>query len=127
MTWETSLRCSARVRALFTGVRGRGILRTSPLRSSRKFSLEGCGTLQRKEGDIVFLLPPFPNEGVELLHEEVPQRSHLTMLGDECTKPRKGEHLAFRVVSLYQSVAVEEGCFASFQDGLFLLVAHPRH
>src|SRR5688572_11637593 len=30
MTWETSLRCSARVRALFTGVRGRGILRSSP-------------------------------------------------------------------------------------------------
>src|SRR5829696_1670960 len=28
MTWETSLRCSPRVRALFTGVRGRGILRS---------------------------------------------------------------------------------------------------
>src|SRR5215210_3852968 len=49
------------------------------------------------------------------------------MLGDERTKPRKAEHLTLRVVSLYEAVAVEEGCFASFQDGLLLLIAHPRH
>ena len=30
-------------------------------------SAKGCGTLQRKEGDVVLLLPPLPYEGVELL------------------------------------------------------------
>jgi len=49
------------------------------------------------------------------------------MLGDERTKPRKAEHLTPRVVSLYEAVAVEEGSFATFQDSLLLLIAHPRH
>ena len=46
-----------------------------------------CGTLERKEGDVVLLLPPLPDVGVELLDEEVPQRPLLliTVLGDECT------------------------------------------
>jgi hypothetical protein len=39
----------------------------------------------------------------------------------------KGEHLTLRVMGLYQPVAVEEGYLASFQDGLLLLVTHPRH
>jgi hypothetical protein len=33
---------------------------------------QGCGTLERKEGDVVLLLPALPYEGVEFLHEEVP-------------------------------------------------------
>jgi hypothetical protein len=42
-------------------------------------------------------------EGVELLHQEVSQRPLLLgLLGDERTKPGKVEHLALRVVSLYQ-------------------------
>src|SRR5829696_944273 len=38
MSWNTSLRCTEQVRALFTEVRGRRILRTSGFRSSAKFS-----------------------------------------------------------------------------------------
>src|SRR5215211_8153271 len=49
------------------------------------------------------------------------------MLGDERSKLREAEHLTLGVVSLYQPVAVEEGCFASVQDGLLLLIAPPRH
>jgi hypothetical protein len=53
----------------------------------------GCGTLQRKEGDVVLLLPPLPDVGVELLHEEVLQRPLLliTVLGDECMWTRGTE------------------------------------
>jgi hypothetical protein len=40
------------------------------------------GPLDRKEGDVVLLLPTLPDEGVKLLHQEVPQRSLLTVLGD---------------------------------------------
>src|SRR5215208_4155868 len=51
-----------------------------------------------------------PYEGVEFLQAEIPQRPLLlsTVLGDERTKPGKAEHLALRVVGLYQPVAVEE-------------------
>ena len=34
------------------------------------------------------------------------------MLGDERSKLRKAEHSALGVMGLYQSVAVEESCFA---------------
>jgi hypothetical protein len=42
---------------------------------------------KHKEDDIVLLLPAFANEGVELLHEKVPQRPLLliSVLGEECT------------------------------------------
>ncbi len=30
------------------------------------------GTLQRKEGDVILLLPTLPNEGVKLLQQKVP-------------------------------------------------------
>src|SRR3712207_2994605 len=49
------------------------------------------------------------------------------MLGDKRPQPWEAEHLTFGVVSLYQPVAVEEGCFTSFQGDLFLLITHPRH
>jgi hypothetical protein len=58
---------------LFIQVPRRGILRTSPVRSSKKFSLE-CGASQRQKGDVVLLLPALSRERVELLHQEVPQR-----------------------------------------------------
>jgi hypothetical protein len=44
---------------------------------------------------------------------------------DECTQPRETEHLTLRIVCLYQPVAVEEGCLASIEFDLPLLVAHP--
>jgi hypothetical protein len=84
-------------------------------------------TFQRKEGDVVLLLPTLPYEGVKLLHEEVPQRFLLTAPRDESTKSRKAEHLALRIMSLYQPVAVEEGAIASIEHYLLHLVAHPRH
>src|SRR5215217_2022206 len=43
------------------------------------------------------------------------------------SKPGEAEHLALGVMGLYQAVAIEEGYFASVQDGLLLLIAHPRH
>src|SRR5215218_4852215 len=49
------------------------------------------------------------------------------MLGYKRPKPRKAEHLAFRVVGLYQTVAIEEGCLAAIQDYLLLLITHLRH
>src|ERR671917_334358 len=49
------------------------------------------------------------------------------MLADECTQPRETKHLTLRLVSFYQPVAVEEGCFADVQSGLLLLITHPRH
>jgi hypothetical protein len=33
-------------------------------------SASGRGTSERKESDVVLLLPALPNEGVELLHQE---------------------------------------------------------
>ena len=38
------------------------------------------------------------------------------MLGDKDAQPGEAEHLPFGIVSLYQPVAVEEGCLPSFQD-----------
>src|SRR5215213_2751608 len=88
----------------------------------------GGGTLERKEGDIVLLLPAFSNEGVELPQEKVPQRSLLSsVLCDERPKPREAEHLALRIVGLYQPVAVEEGAIVPLQYYLFLLITHSRH
>src|SRR5215211_5385141 len=88
----------------------------------------GGGTLERKEGDIVLLLPAFSNEGVELPQEKVPQRSLLSsVLCYLLPKPGEAEHLALGVVGLYQAVAIEEGYFAGVQDGLLLLIAHLRH
>src|SRR5215203_3269336 len=49
------------------------------------------------------------------------------MLGDESTKSREAEHLAFGVVGLYQAVAVEEGAVASIEHDLVLLVVHAQH
>src|SRR5215217_4661599 len=87
----------------------------------------GCGTLQRKEGDVVLLLPALPYEGVKLFQEEVSQCSLLTVLGDERTKPRKAEHLTLRIVGLYQPVGVEQDAFAVIEFDLLLFVFHPRH
>src|SRR5215207_1732734 len=49
------------------------------------------------------------------------------MLGYKRPKPRKAEHLAFRVVCLYQTVAIEEGYLTAIQDYLLLLITHLRH
>src|SRR5215213_9401333 len=49
------------------------------LRSSGSYR----GALQRKEGDVVLLLPSLSNEGVELLHEEAHQRPLVAASGDE--------------------------------------------
>src|SRR5215212_394470 len=49
------------------------------------------------------------------------------MLGYKRPKLRKAEHLAFRVVCLYQTIAIEEGCLAAVQDYLLLLITHRRH
>src|SRR5688572_18666266 len=49
------------------------------------------------------------------------------MLGDESKKPREAEHLTFRVVGLYQPVAVEQCCLAGIEHYLVLLVVHFRH
>ncbi len=51
----------------------------------------------------------------------------LAWFRDERTKPREAEHLTLRVVGLYQTVAVEKGCFASIKHYLLLLVAHAWH
>src|SRR5215217_7889358 len=87
----------------------------------------GCGTLQRKEGDVILLLPALPYEGMKLFQEEVSQCSLLTVLGNKRTKPGKAEHLALRVVGLYQPVGVEQDTFAVIDFDLLLLVTHPRH
>jgi hypothetical protein len=43
------------------------------------------GALQRKEGDVVLLLPALSNEGVQFLHQKLTQRPLLlNVLGDEC-------------------------------------------
>jgi hypothetical protein len=49
------------------------------------------------------------------------------VLRHERPKPREAEHLAFRVVGLYQPVAVEQDALASIDHYLLLLVAHPWH
>src|SRR5215213_4414532 len=91
-------------------------------------SARRCGTPQRKDGDVVLLLPALPYEGVELLHQELPQRPLLlSVLSDERTKLRKAEHLTLRVMSLYEAVAVEQCCLARIEHYLLLLVAHARH
>ena len=84
------------------------------------------GTLQPKEGDVILLLPTLPNEGVKLLQQKS-LAALFTVLGDESTKSWEAKHLTFRVVSLYEPVAVEEGCLTSLQGDLLLLIAHPRH
>src|ERR687889_2012934 len=86
------------------------------------------GALQRKEGDVVLLLPALPYEGVKLLHQEGAQRPLiLTVMGDERPKPREAEHLTLGVVCLYQPVAVEEDALPNIEFDLLLFVAHPRH
>ena len=56
-------------------------------------------------------------------------KSHslLSVLGDERPKPRDAEHLAFWVVSLYKTVAVEQDALASIEHYLLLLIATCRH
>src|SRR5215207_216163 len=90
-------------------------------------SASGRGTSKRKEGYVVLLFPTLPYEGVEFLQAEIPQRALLTMLGNKRPKPWEAEHLAHGVMSLYQPVTVEQYCLTSFQGGLLLLIAHPRH
>src|ERR687891_707175 len=41
--------------------------------------------------------------------------------------PWEAEHLAFRVVSLDQAIAVEQDSLALLQLDLLLLIGHPRH
>ena len=67
------------------------------------------------------MLPTLFHEGVELLHEEVPKRSLLTMLGDVRPKSRKAKHLSLGVVGLDQPVSVEEGAVALLEYYLLLL------
>src|SRR5215217_2381867 len=87
-----------------------------PLRPSLPPYSPSCrGALQGKEGDVVFLLPTLPYEGVEFLQEKVPQRSFLTVLGYECPKPRETKHLTLRIVSFYQPIAVEQDALAPFE------------
>src|SRR5215204_867927 len=102
----------------FSEVRRHGVLRSSA---------RGCGTPQRKEGDVVLLLPALSNEGVELLQEQVPKRSLLTVLGDERTKLRKAEHSPLGVMGFHQPVAVEQHAPTLSERGLSLLIAHPCH
>src|SRR5215208_7464930 len=109
---------------MFSGAQAR--YSTSPP-SSPPYSPSCRGALQRKEGDVVLLLPALTYEGVKLLHQEVPQSPLLCVLGDESTKPREAEHLTLGVVSLYQPVAVEEHTLPNIEFDLLLLVAHPRH
>src|SRR3712207_7185861 len=45
---------------------------------------------------VVLLLPTLPHEGVESLHQEVPQRPLLIVLGHKRTQPWKAEHLTLR-------------------------------
>jgi hypothetical protein len=47
------------------------------------YSAWGCGTLERKEGDVVLLLPTLPYEGVQFLHQEVPYGPLHSVLGDQ--------------------------------------------
>ena|SRR5215204_353177 len=56
-----------------------------------------------------------------------PPVSPLTLLGDECPKPREAEHLTLRIVGLYQTITVEEDALATIELYLLLLVTHPRH
>ena len=49
------------------------------------------------------------------------------MLGDERLKTAKAENLAFRVVGLYQPVAVEEGAVAGIEHRFLLLVGYSGH
>src|SRR5215210_9030603 len=49
------------------------------------------------------------------------------MLGDQLSQPGEAEHLALRVVGLYQPVAVEECTLTHSQDDLLFLVVHTRH
>src|ERR687898_2392524 len=90
-------------------------------------SAQGRGTPQRKEGDVILLFPTLPNEGVEFLQAEIPQRVLLTLLVNKRPKPREADHLAFRIVGLYQPVAVEKDIIARLEHYLLLLVTHPRH
>src|SRR5215211_2258451 len=74
--------------------------------------------------------PPVPNppyERIELLYECLIQRLLLTMLADECTQPRKAEHLPLGVMGLNQAVSVEESAIALLEYYLLLLIAHLRH
>src|SRR5215207_6394364 len=86
-------------------------------------------SFQRHQGYVIFLLPALSGEGVELLHQQVHQRPlFLTVvLRDECLQTGEAEHLAFGVVRLNQSVAVEQDALAGLQDGFLLLVAHAWH
>src|SRR5215208_885129 len=49
------------------------------------------------------------------------------MRRDESLQPREAEHLPLGVVSLYQTVAVEEDAVALLQHSLLLLVEHAGH
>src|SRR5215213_8350814 len=106
-----------------------GLMGQTELRHNGVIGSSGSyrGALQRKEGDVILLLPALPHEGVKLFQEEVPQRSLLTMLGDERPKPREAEHLALGVVGLYQPIAVEQHAATLSQRDLPLLIAHPGH
>ena len=94
------------------------------LRSSGSYR----GALQRKEGDVVLLLPALPHEGVELLHQRGAQvRSAHRMLAQEIPKARVSKHLTVGVMRFYEPVGVQENSLSRFEDSLFLFVAHLRH
>ena len=106
------IRCSDLLRSLLHLQASQMMAKFLPLALIHPMCLEGAfcevsassrGTLQRKEGDVVLLLPPLPGEAPQLLHQggaKIPPT--FGALAQETSKAGRSEHLAFRVMPTFR-------------------------
>src|ERR671917_443883 len=84
-------------------------------------------SLERHEGDVVFLLPVAPNELSQLGETLVDEVLASAAVLDNRLEPWKAEHLAGTVVRLDKAITVEQNALAGSEIGLVLLVGHIGH
>src|ERR671910_1626176 len=84
-------------------------------------------SLERQQGNVIFLLPLFSSELLQLGQQRIDQRRGAWVCTNKSLHSWGTKHLTPRVVSLDQPIAVEEHAIARREGPLLLLVAHARH
>src|SRR5215218_366704 len=86
-----------------------------------------CRSLQGNQGDVIFLLPLISGELLQLGQQRINQRRTAWVCTNKLLQSWSTKHLTPWVVSLDQSIAVEEDTLSRLQCDLLLFVAHVGH
>src|SRR5918995_5206201 len=84
-------------------------------------------SLERQQGNVIFLLPLISGELLQLGQQRIDQRRTAWVCTNKPLHSWSTKHLTLRVVSLDQPVAVEEDARSRVQRDLLLFVAHGWH